>query len=152
MTSGVPDMSEFSRFGILELLPQRPPFVMVDSLLYCDQTVTRTLLEVREDNIFNDKDHLSTAGICENIAQTCAARLGYLSLASGLPVRLGFIGAISNMQVLRTPVTGEKMVTEINVLQEVFNITLVHAVVRCDNDVIAETDLKIALGDDEAVK
>ena len=145
-------MSEFSRFGILDLLPQRPPFVMVDSLLYCDQTVTRTALEVRTENIFNDAGHLSTAGICENIAQTCAARLGYLSLASGMPVRLGFIGAISNMQVLRTPITGEKLVTEISVLQEVFNITLVHAVVRCGDEIIAETDLKIALGDDEAVK
>ena len=151
MTSGMSDMSEFSRFGILELLPQRPPFVMVDSLIYCDQAVTRTVLEVRTDNIFNDAGHLSTAGICENIAQTCAARLGYLSLALGKPIRLGFIGAISNMQVLRTPHTGEKLVTEINVLQEVFNITLVHAVVRSGDEIIAETDLKIALGDDEAV-
>lgn len=145
-------MSQFSKYDILELLPQRRPFVMIDSLLYCDTAVTRTSLEVRDDNIFNDAGHLSTAGLCENIAQTCAARLGYLSLASGQPVRLGFIGAISNMQVLRTPHTGEVLVTEINVLQEVFNITLVHAVVRSGDEVIAETDLKIALADDEAQK
>ena len=145
-------MSQFSKYDILELLPQRRPFVMIDSLLYCDLAVTRTSLEVREDNIFNDAGHLSTAGICENIAQTCAARLGYLSLSSGQPVRLGFIGAISNMQVSRTPRTGEVLVTEINVLQEVFNITLVHAVVRSGDEIIAETDLKIALADDEAQK
>ena len=145
-------MSQFSKYDILELLPQRRPFVMIDSLLYCDTAVTRTSLEVRDDNIFNDAGHLSTAGLCENIAQTCAARLGYLSLASGQPVRLGFIGAISNMQVLRTPHTGEVLVTEIIVLQEVFNITLVHAVVRSGDEVIAETDLKIALADDEAQK
>ncbi|MBO7417004.1 MAG: hypothetical protein J6U22_10570 [Bacteroidaceae bacterium] len=143
-------MSDFSKYGILELIPQRPPFVMVDSLIYCDRTITRTQLEVRADNIFNDGGHLSTAGICENIAQTCAVRLGYLSLASGQPVRLGYIGAISNMQVYRTPVTGETVVTEINVLQEVFNITLVHAVVKCGDELIAQTDLKIALGDDAA--
>lgn len=145
-------MSLFSKYDILELLPQRRPFVMIDSLLYCDMAVTRTSLEVREDNIFNDGGHLSTAGICENIAQTCAARLGYLSLSSGQPVRLGFIGAISNMQMSRTPRTGEVLVTEINVLQEVFNITLVHAVVRSGDEIIAETDLKIALADDEAQK
>ena len=56
------------------------------------------------------------------------------------------------MQVLRTPRTGEVLVTEINVLQEVFNITLVHAVVRSGDEIIAETDLKIALADDEAQK
>jgi len=150
MTSGTPDMSDFSKYGILELIPQRPPFVMVDSLIFCDLSITRTLLEVRADNIFNDWGRLSTAGICENIAQTCAARLGYLSLASGQPVKLGYIGAISNMQVYRTPVTGETVVTEINVLQEVFNITLVHAVVKCGDELIAQTDLKIALGDDAA--
>ncbi|MBR6369964.1 MAG: hypothetical protein IKS24_02670 [Bacteroidaceae bacterium] len=143
-------MSDFSKYGILELIPQRPPFVMVDSLIFCDLSITRTLLEVRADNIFNDWGRLSTAGICENIAQTCAARLGYLSLASGQPVKLGYIGAISNMQVYRTPVTGETVVTEINVLQEVFNITLVHAVVKCGDELIAQTDLKIALGDDAA--
>jgi hypothetical protein len=38
------------------------------------------------------------------------------------------------------------------VLQEVFNITLVHAVVSVENETIAETDLKIALGDEEAQK
>ena len=143
-------MDEFSRYDMLELLPQRRPFVMVDRLLYCDMSVTRTQLEVREDNIFNDGGRLSTAGICENIAQTCAARLGYLSLASGQAVKLGYIGAISNMQVYRTPVTGETLVTEIKVLQEVFNITLVHAVVKFGDELIAETDLKIALGDDVA--
>ncbi len=143
-------MCVFSKYGILELIPQRPPFVMVDSLIYCDLSITRTQLEVRADNIFNDGGRLSTAGICENIAQTCAARLGYLSLASGQAVKLGYIGAISNMQVYRTPVTGETLVTEIKVLQEVFNITLVHAVVKCGDELIAETDLKIALGDDAA--
>jgi len=143
-------MSDFSKYGILELIPQRRPFVMVDSLTYCDLSITRTQLEVRADNIFNDGGRLSTAGICENIAQTCAARLGYLSLASGQPVKLGYIGAISNMQVYRTPVTGETIVTEIKVLQEVFNITLVHAVVKCGDELIAQTDLKIALGDDVA--
>lgn len=143
-------MDEFSRYDILELLPQRRPFVMVDRLLYCDTFITRTQLEVRADNIFNDNGHFSTAGICENIAQTCAARIGYLSLALGGPVKLGFIGAISNMQVHRTPVTGETVVTEIKVLQEVFNITLVHAEMKCGDELIAETDLKIALGDEEA--
>ena len=143
-------MSDFSKYGILELIPQRRPFVMVDSLTYCDLSITRTQLEVRADNIFNDGGRLSTAGICENIAQTCAARLGYLSLASGQPVKLGYIGAISNMQVYRTPVTGETIVTEIKVLQEVFNITLVHAVVKCGDELIAQTDLKIALGEDAA--
>jgi hypothetical protein len=42
--------------------------------------------------------------------------------------------------------------TEIKVLQEVFNITLVHAVMKSGDEVIAETDLKIALADEVAEK
>ena len=76
---------------------------------------------------------------------TIRATDGFIKAGSVLP-----IGAISNMQVYRTPVTGETVVTEINVLQEVFNITLVHAVVKCGDEIIAQTDLKIALGDDAA--
>jgi len=145
-------MNEFEKIDVRELLPQRPPFVMVDRLEYSDHKVTKTAFKVREDNIFNDGGYLSTAGICENIAQTCAARLGYISISSGKPVRVGFIGAISNMQIRRRPATGDTLVTRITVLQEVFNITLVHAVVSVDNETIAETDLKIALGDEEAQK
>lgn len=141
-------MEELEKIDILKLLPQRPPFVMVDRLKHCDQIVTTTEFQVRSDNIFNDGGHISAAGLCENIAQTCAARLGYFSYASGEPVRLGFIGAVNNFNVIRTPGTGETLHTTIEVLQEVFNITLVHATIKSGDEVVAESDLKIALGDE----
>ena len=141
-------MEKLESIDILKLLPQRPPFVMVDRLKHCDPVVTTTELEVRADNIFNDAGYLSAAGVCENIAQTCAARMGYMSYASGQPVRLGFIGAVNNFSVMREPATGETLTTTIEVMQEVFNITLVHATVRCGDEIVAESDLKIALGDE----
>lgn len=141
-------MERLESIDILKLLPQRPPFVMVDRLTHCDPVVTTTEFEVRADNIFNDAGYLSAAGVCENIAQTCAARMGYMSYASGQPVRLGFIGAVNNFCVMRAPATGETLITTIEVKQEVFNITLVHATVRCAGEIVAESDLKIALGDE----
>ena len=141
-------MEELEKIDILKLLPQRPPFVMVDRIRHCDLIVTTTEFQVRADNIFNDGGHLSAAGLCENIAQTCAARLGYLSYASEKPVRLGFIGAVNNFNVIRTPETGETLLTTIEVQQEVFNITLVHATIKSGDEVIVESDLKIALGDE----
>lgn len=137
-------------YNILDLLPQRPPFVMVDRLVWCDQSVTRTELLVREENLFCDGGQLSTAGICENMAQTCAARLGYLSLESGEPVRLGFIGSITNMEVYKRPQAGQVITTEIDVIEEVFNITLVHAKVLYNNELVAESNLKIALAEEQA--
>ena len=64
-----------------ELIPQRPPFVMIDKLLSCDMVVTTTELEVREDNIFVADGRLTAEGLMENIAQTCAARMGYINLS-----------------------------------------------------------------------
>ena len=61
------------------VLPQQEPFVMVGSLIAFDtgSSVTETL--IREDNIFVDNGHFSASGLMENIAQTCAARLGYIN-------------------------------------------------------------------------
>ena len=146
MISGRP-MNEFERIDVHTLLPQQEPFVMIDRLVHYDPVRTVTELEVRADNIFVDDGHLSVAGINENIAQTCAARMGYISRSSGERVKIGVIGAITGFSVNRTPLTGEVLTTMIDVVQEVFQVTLVHATVRVGDDVIAETDLKIALQD-----
>lgn len=138
-------MRAIEDISLLELIPQRPPFVMVDRLLSCKETVTTSQLDVREENIFVFAGHLSAEGLVENIAQTCALRIGYLNDS----VKLGVIGAVSNFEVLRTPRVGEQIETTIDVLEEMFNITLVKAVVRCGDEPIAEANMKIALMDTE---
>ena len=140
-------MNEFEKVDLHKLLPQQEPFVMIDRLVHYDPVRTVTSLEVRADNIFVDNGHLSVPGINENIAQTCAARMGYISRSSGERVRIGVIGAITGFSVSRTPLTGEVLTTTIDVVQEVFQVTLVHATVRVGDELIAETDLKIALQD-----
>ena len=140
-------MNEFENVDVHTLLPQQEPFVMIDRLVHYDPVRTVTSLEVRADNIFVDNGHRSGSGINENIAQTCAARMGYISRSSGERVRIGVIGAITGFSVSRTPLTGEVLTTTIDVVQEVFQVTLVHATVRVGDELIAETDLKIALQD-----
>ena len=140
-------MNGFEKIDVHTLLPQQEPFVMIDRLVHYDPVKTVTTLQVRPDNIFADDGHLSVAGLNENIAQTCAARMGYISLSSGDKVKIGVIGAITGFSVNRTPLLGEVLTTEIEVKQEVFQVTLVHATVKVGEEVIAETDLKIALQD-----
>ena len=140
-------MNEFEKIDVHTLLPQQEPFVMIDRLIHYDPVKTVTTLQVRADNIFADDGHLSVAGLNENIAQTCAARMGYISFSSGDRVKIGVIGAITGFSVSRTPLVGEVLTTTIDVVQEVFQVTLVHATVKVGDEVIAETDLKIALQD-----
>lgn len=130
-----------------ELIPQRPPFVMIDRLVSSDAVFSMTELEVRPDNLFVDNGRMTAAGLVENIAQTCAARIGYINLNSGEAVKIGVIGSISNLNIARTPKVGEHLVTTIKLLEEVFQVTLVEAMVKSDDEVLAQCNMKIALTD-----
>lgn len=140
-------MRAFEDITMKELIPQRPPFVMIDKLLSFDMTVTVTQLEVRADNVFCKDAHLSAEGLMENIAQTCAARMGYINLNKNEAVKIGVIGAVNNFEVFRTPTVGELIVTTIEVIEEMFQITMVKAVIRCGDETIAQANMKIALMD-----
>lgn len=138
-------MNDLKNIPVLELLPQRPPFVMIDSLLSFDAVNTVTCFKIREDNLFFDNGRFTAYGLTENIAQTAAARLGYINYINKTEVKIGYIGAVKNLKVLRTPRAGEEIVTTITLKEEVFGMSLVDAVVRSDNEVMAECEMKIAV-------
>jgi predicted hotdog family 3-hydroxylacyl-ACP dehydratase len=139
-------MIDIEQIDIKELLPQQPPFVMVDKLLQVDRVYTRTQFTVRADNLFCEQEHLTSSGLIENIAQTCAARMGFINkYIYRKQVKLGFIGAIRNLHIMRTPLVGEQLVTTIEVTEEVFSMTLVNATVSVANEVIVSAEMKIAL-------
>lgn len=138
----------FSEINILELLPQQPPFIMVDKLLHFDEERTVTQLTVRSDNLFYEDGRLTASGLIENIAQTCASRIGYVNkFILKQSVKLGYIGAIRNLIITRTPSEGEVITTEIKVVEEVFKMTLVQAKVKAGDKTIVTAEMKIALSD-----
>ena len=139
---------KFNEIDVLELLPQRPPFVMVDHLTDYSDTQSTCCLTVRSDNVFFENGCLTAPGLIEHIAQTCAARLGYYNCyVQKTGVRLGFIGEVKDLNILRLPREGEMIETTIVVVQEIFDVTLVSAEVRVGVEVIATTLLKIAQGE-----
>ena len=64
--------------NILDLIPQRAPIVMVDEFLGIDNNVSKTRFTVKEENIFVDNNQLSECGLIEHIAQSAAARVGFI--------------------------------------------------------------------------
>ena len=140
-------MKAIDELTIEELIPQRPPFVMIDRLVSSDEVYSVTELSIREDNLFVEEGRLSASGLIEIIAQTCAARIGYINLNHGQTVKIGVIGSISNLNIERTPKVGEKLTTTIKLLEEVFQMTLVEAVIASNNEEIVHANMKIALTD-----
>ena len=137
-------------YNILDLLPQRPPFIMVDKLTYYDPIVTKTVFTVREDNLFCKDGIMEEAGLIENIAQSCAARMGFKEKTEphrdGV-IKIGFIGMIKKMEMLRNPRVGEVLDTTVEIKEEIFNSTLVETTVMAGNEAIAKCEMKIYLTD-----
>lgn len=144
---------DLEQIDIHELLPQREPFVMVDKLVYFDEKTTTTSFLVREDNLFVENGRLNACALAENIAQACAARLGYVNkyiLKRG--IQIGFIGAVKDMKVIDTPVVGDVLTTTIHVLEQIMGLTLVTAVIRIGDRVVTTAEMKIALADEVAAE
>ena len=142
--------SDISSVNVLDLRPQRPPFIMIDCLTHFDPVITSSRFTVRDNNLFFSEGRLLASGLIENIAQTCAARIGYINRLSNEVIKLGFIGAVRNLKIYKTPLAGDTIYTTITVKEEVFQMTLVDAVVKLNDETIAEAEMKIALSDIES--
>ncbi len=129
--------------NIISFIPQRAPFVMVDEIIYSDESTTRSKLLVKEDNIFVVSGVLKEPGMIESIAQTVAAREGYISKLENKPVRLGYIGAISKLFITGFPKINEDMITEIKIEKQFFNVILITGKIYCDEIMIAQCEMKI---------
>lgn len=131
--------------NILEIIPQRPPMVMIDHLVSCTEKEAMTDLTIREQNIFCDGGVFSEAGLIENIAQTAAAQVGYICKEKNVPVPVGFIGALKNLEIFFFPKAGEKITTSIRIENEVMGITLISGKILCNAKVAASTEMKIMI-------
>ena len=132
-----------------ELLPQQEPFVMIDRLTHFDMRRVTTATVVRDECLFVENGVMNAFGLTENIAQTCAARIGYINkyiLDKGIQV--GFIGAIRNLTVECLPKVGDRLDTEVEIEEEVFGMLLAKATVRSGGKTLVTAVMKIAIKSD----
>lgn len=144
---------ELNNIDIHELLPQQEPFIMVGKLVSFDMGKTVTQTPITDKNIFVEDGVFTASGLIENIAQTCATRIGYINkYILKKEIQLGFIGAIRNLKLHRYPKVGELIETTIITEEEVFGMTLVSATIMVEGEFIAESSMKIAVRDVESNK
>ena len=124
-----------------QYIPQQPPIVMVDSFLECNEALVTTLFRIPEDHIFLQNGQLSSAGLMENIAQTCATRIGWLNREE--PVKIGVIGSINKLEINSFPLAGQTLETRVDVLSEVFDATIAKAEIKCNGKLIAQGEMKV---------
>ena len=131
------------------LLPQRFPMVMVDSVVSCSGDTIITRLEIRDDNVFLSKGRLTAAGLIETVAQSAAARTGLLLRAgegkADGPVPVGVIGHVRNFRVFEQPTLGDVLHTEVKATHEIGQASVVTGKVYTGEKLLAEGELKIFL-------
>ena len=140
---GIFDTMKTEQLDISELIPQRPPMVMIDSLLHCDDTKTITSFFILKENIFCKNGYFTEPGIIENIAQTAAARIGYLNKIHKQDILIGYIGAIKNLEIYFLPDELTKISTEITINTEIMGFTLIHGQNMSDGKICAECEMRL---------
>ncbi len=128
---------------ILSLIPQKPPFVMVDELLFSDDNITRTKFTVPAENVFVINGEFSEAGLMENMAQTAAAGSGNMARIENRPVSIGYIGQVKNLEIFELPKVGDELITEIKIEVQVFDAAIVSGKVLKADILIARCEMKI---------
>lgn len=127
------------------LIPQKRPFVMVDSLHFFSEDKIISGFTIKDENLFSENDVFHAPGLIENMAQTIALHKGYSYHLKKLPAPVGYIGAIKKVEIFELPEVDKELITTINILHDIMDVTLVSATIECEGTLIAQGEIKTAL-------
>jgi 3-hydroxymyristoyl/3-hydroxydecanoyl-(acyl carrier protein) dehydratase len=130
---------------LLELIPQRPPFVMVDELSFFTVTLAKSRFQIKKDCLLLENNRITEAGITENIAQTAALSSGYKANISNQTPPVGFIGAIKSLQIYLRPEVGATLETHVEFLHQIGNVSIIQGKSFFEGELVAECEMKIFL-------
>ncbi|MEI8202468.1 MAG: hydroxymyristoyl-ACP dehydratase [Bacteroidota bacterium] len=136
-----------SGLNILDLIPQRPPMVMVGEVLEATEAKIISSFTISHENVLCECDVFSEAGIIENIAQTAAAGVG-LSLNEtdeNAEPPIGFIGALKNVMIYSLPKVNTSIRTEVTLLHRIMDASVIEGKVFQEANLIAQCEMKIFL-------
>ena len=114
--------------------------MFIDTVLTVDAEQAVTQFTIPADCPLVVDGVLPLAGLMENAAQTCAVRAG-----QSAGNKIGYIGAVKQLEAKRLPKVGETLTTRATLIQEVLNISLVECETRINDEGIATATLKLAI-------
>ena len=130
---------------INKLIPQKPPFVMVDKLLHFEDNKVVAGLTISRENIFTQNNKFTAPGLIEHMAQTVALYTGYRYFLKKEDPPIGYIGAIKKAEIFELPNVEDELITTVIILHDIMGVTLVTAETECNGKVIASSEMKTVL-------
>ncbi len=129
---------------LINLIPQKPPFVLISSLESVNENTCITSFRFTGDHILCDNGKLSPAGLLENMAQSAGCKMGFEDFLSGKKPRVGFIGEVREFEFSRLPLPGEELLTEIIIENKIFGaVTVMSGKVSAGEETIARCKMKV---------
>ena len=127
---------------IQQLIPQKPPMVMIDALLYYDATKVISGFTILENNLFVQNAEFTEPGLIEHMAQTVAMYTGYHFYINNVQAPEGYIGAIKGVEIIKLPKVGDQLETEVIILEEIMGISLTKGTTRLNGEIIMTAQMK----------
>ncbi len=139
-------LQQFPITDISNLIPQKTPFVMVDSLLDFSIDKVVSSFKIKDDNLFLKGDILLESGLIENMAQTVALHTGYDFFLKNETAPTGYIGSIKRVNILELPNLNETITTKVDILHEFNGVTMVAIkVFNINNEEMASSEMKTVI-------
>lgn len=134
---------------ILKLIPQRPPFVLVDEIFRHEEKLVVAGFKIPKNHVLVNSDgRLSESGVIEHFAQTIALYQGYDYFKRNMPAPVGYIGSIKNLEIFQLPSIGDELETTVHILQQMMGVTIVRGEVKCKGSLLAVGEMRTVIVDE----
>jgi 3-hydroxyacyl-[acyl-carrier-protein] dehydratase len=134
-----------SKERITDFIPHRKPFIMIDNLIMAETDRFESDFFIGKDNLLVRSGYLEESGLIENIAQTCAAGFGFVDQEKGGEPKMGFIGAVSKLEVFELPFINSTIRTIVTPTHQLGNIFLLKGENYCNGRKLLECEIKIVV-------
>ena len=132
--------------NISHLIPQKTPFVMVDTLVDFTAEKVTSSFTILDNNLFVENATFLESGLIENMAQTVALHTGYNYFLKNEEAPVGYIGSIKKVAILKLPTLNETITTEAIILHEFMGVTMVEVKAFNQNkEEIASAEMKTVI-------
>ncbi|QHI36905.1 3-hydroxyacyl-[acyl-carrier-protein] dehydratase FabZ [Kordia antarctica] len=126
---------------IIQALPHKVPFIMVDELLYMDANKTIAKLFITEDNVFSKNGFFQEPGIMEHVAQSTALRPTLEAAEVQQDAPLGYFAAIKNFKLYELPPVNSVIETTSENVVVVKTAIKVNTRSTCNGKLICESEM-----------
>ncbi len=140
---------------IEELIPHRPPMVLVDRVVQVNGLETETAFLVTPDCLFVAHGKLSEMGMLENLAQTSFVFLNYFFIEPDEVLwdkkkdNLGVISTILDLHVAKLADVGQELhthtLTELVFTSDFLKICNIQGTISVDGEVALQATMKMLL-------